>query len=275
MPNTPDVRVAMVSRTSATASGGALSMPNIPRAPASATAAASRARVVEFFYGEPDRSLVELVHQGGGLASWQVGSADEARRAVDAGCDLVIVQGVEAGGHVRGRTALLPLLDEVLDVVAIPVLAAGGIATARSVAAVLAAGAAGARLGTRFVATEEADAHPAYVDALLAAKPEDTVLTTTFSVIWPDAPHRVLRSCVEAVTRTDDDVVGEIELSSGVRVPVARLAPPSPGRRTTGMIEAMALYAGQSVGAVHRVERAGDVVRELAAGVDKLLSQLC
>ena len=100
------------------------------------------------------------------------------------------------------------------------------------------------------------------------------MLTTTFSVIGPNAPHRVLRSCVEAVTRTEDDGVGEIELPSGARVAVPRLAPPSPGRRTIGKIEVMALHAGQSVGAVHRVERAGDVVRELAAGVDNLLAQL-
>ena len=264
-----DVLDVMATRTSG-AFGINFLMPFLDLA--AVTAAASRARVVEFFYGDPDPALVELAHAGGALVSWQVGSVDEGRRAADAGCDLVVVQGIEAGGHVRGQMGLLPLLDQVLDVVAIPVLAAGGIATARSVAAVLAAGAAGARLGTRFVATEEADTHPAYVAALLAAEPEDTVLGTTFSVIWPDAPHRVLRSCVAAAERIDDDLVGEVELPSGARVPVHRLSPLSPGRRTTGNIEAMALYAGQSVGAVRRVERAGDVVRELASGLDELLA---
>ena len=76
------------------------------------------------------------MHAGGALAGWQVGSVGEAKRAADAGCDLVIAQGVEAGGHVRGTMALLPLLAAVLEVVTVPVLAAGGIASARSMAAV-------------------------------------------------------------------------------------------------------------------------------------------
>ena len=234
-------------------------------------AAAGRARVVEFFYGDPDAGLIELVHRGGSLASWQVGSAAEAEAAADAGCDLVVAQGVEAGGHVRGTTALLPLLDAVLDRVRIPVLAAGGIATARSVAAVLAAGAAGARVGTRFVATDEADTHPAYLAALLQADADDTVLTTAFSVMWPDAPHRVLASCVTAAEGLEGDIAGEMATESGARLPLPRFAPPAPGRTTTGHIEAMALYAGQSVGAVRRREPAAAVVSELAEGAERLL----
>ena len=74
--------------------------------------AAGRARLVEFFWADPDPALVELVHAGGALAGWQVGSVGEAKRAVDAGCDLVVAQGVEAGGHVRGTMALLPLLAQ-------------------------------------------------------------------------------------------------------------------------------------------------------------------
>jgi NAD(P)H-dependent flavin oxidoreductase YrpB (nitropropane dioxygenase family) len=108
------------------------------------------------------------------LVSWQVGSAEEARAAVGAGCDQVVAQGTEVGGHVRGRMSLLPLLSEVLDAVDVPVLAEGGIGDARALAAVLAAGADGARIGTRFVAARESGAHPRYVDALIAARPEDT-----------------------------------------------------------------------------------------------------
>jgi NAD(P)H-dependent flavin oxidoreductase YrpB (nitropropane dioxygenase family) len=160
--------------------------------------AASRARLVEFFWADPDPALVELVHAGGALAGWQVGSVEEAERAADAGCDLVIAQGVEAGGHVRGTVALLPLLAGVLEVVTVPVLAAGGIASARSMAAVLAAGAAGVRVGTRFLATPESGAHPDYVAALLAADSEATVLTEAFAVGWPKAPHRVLGSALQA-----------------------------------------------------------------------------
>jgi nitronate monooxygenase len=166
---------------------------------------------VEFFYGAPDADLVGLAHQGGAIAAWQVGSQSEAVAARDAGCDVVIVQGVEAGGHVRGKVGLLALLPDVLDAVDAPVVAAGGIGTARAMAAALAAGADGVRVGTRFVATLEADAHPDYVDALLHARAEDTVLTEAFSVMWLDAPHRVLRSCVERAEAEDKEVVGAFE----------------------------------------------------------------
>ncbi len=101
------------------------------------------AKVVEFFYRQPDSSLVELVHKNGALASWQVGSNDEAVAAAKAGCDLIVAQGIEAGGHIRGKIGLLSLLDQVLDSVDVPVLAAGGIGSGRAMAAALAAGASG------------------------------------------------------------------------------------------------------------------------------------
>ncbi len=235
--------------------------------------AAARARVVDFFYGDPDASLVELVHQGDALAAWQVGSAEEARAAADAGCDLIVAQGIEAGGHVRGRLGLLPLLAEVLDAVEVPVVAAGGIATPRSVAAVLAAGAEAARVGTRLIASTEAavdGAHPVWVEALLRARGEDTVLTEEFSVTWPDAPHRVLRSALEAAIALDDEVIGETFLM-GMTMPVPRLGPRAPNPKTTGVIEAMCLYAGQSVGATREIRPAADILRDLAEGAEALL----
>jgi len=218
--------------------------------------AASRARVVEFFWADPDPALVDLVHAGGALAGWQVGSVEEARRAVDAGCDLVVAQGVEAGGHVRGTMALLPLLAGVLDAVMVPVLAAGGIASARSMAAVLAAGAAGVRVGTRFLATAESGAHPEYVAALLAAGGEATVLTEAFAVGWPDAPHRVLRSALQAAETFEGEVVGTV--AAGPRsAPLPRLSARTPSREVSGAVEAMALYAGQGVGQVTDVRAGG------------------
>lgn len=235
-------------------------------------AVAGHARVVEFFYGDPDPELVKSVRSAGALAAWQVGSAGEAKAAADAGCDFVIAQGVEAGGHVRGTTALLPLLDEVLDVVDVPVVAAGGIGTARGMAAAIAAGADAVRVGTRFLAAEEADVHPSYADALIEAGPGDTVLTEAFSVMWPNAPHRVLRSCVAAAEAIEDEIVGENE-HAGERTPVVRLSPPSPGRHATGRIDAMAMYAGQSVSAVQRLQPAEAIVRELAEGAERLLKR--
>jgi nitronate monooxygenase len=227
--------------------------------------AASRVPLVDFFWGDPDPDLVALVHQGGALASWQVGSAEEARAAAAAGCDVVVAQGVEAGGHVRGQLGLLALLDVVLDAVEVPVVAAGGLATPRSVAAVLAAGADAARVGTRFIATREAleeGAHPEYVAALLRARGEDTVLTDAFSVMWPGAPHRVLVSCVAQASRSEAEPVGETTMGN-VTFPVTRWSVVSPNASTKGDIAAMALYAGQGVGAIDRIERAGDVVAEL------------
>lgn len=232
--------------------------------------AAARARVVEFFYGEPDRELVDLVHAGGAFAAWQVGSLPEAVAAEDAGCDFVVAQGVEAGGHVRGRIGLLTLLGQVLDRVRCPVVAAGGIGSARQLGAVLAAGASGARMGTRFLAAAEANVHPHYLEQILAAKPEDTVLTEAFSVMWPKAPHRVLRRSAEAAAAFGAGVVGTQPTPAGrFEIPCGGVV--SPTRETTGRVDAMALYAGESVAATDRVAPAATIIRDLVAGAEALL----
>src|SRR5205807_99191 len=116
--------------------------------------------------------------------------------------------------------------------------------------AALAAGASAVRVGTRFVASEEAGALPAYVDKLIAADAKDTILTEAFSTNWPNAPHRVLRSCVEAVERFQGDVVGETAQpwAPEVRVPIRRGDSVVADRTTTGEIDAMPLWAGESVG---------------------------
>jgi nitronate monooxygenase len=233
--------------------------------PDAVEAAAGSARLVEFFYGDPDPKLVALAHAGQALVAWQVGDADEAKAAQQAGCDLIVAQGVEAGGHVRGTTGLLPLLDAVLNATPdVPVVAAGGIGTAKAVKAVLAAGADAARVGTRFVAAEEADTHPEYARALVDAQAGDTILTTAFGVMWPDAPHRVLKSCVAAAEAHPQETVGELVMGD-VRMPLPRFGVPCPGRTTTGNIAAMALYAGQSVGAVTKTQPAAEIVAELTA----------
>jgi NAD(P)H-dependent flavin oxidoreductase YrpB (nitropropane dioxygenase family) len=168
---------------------------------------AARVALVDFYLGPPDRALIEIVHAGGALAQWQVCSRSEAIAAEEAGCDAIVAHGVEAGGRNPGGIGLIPLLAEVLDAVRIPVLAAGGIATGRALAAVLAMGADGARVGTRFVAAAESDAHPRYVEALIAARPADTVYGRDFVYGW-DAPGRVLRSSVEAAEAFAGEVVG-------------------------------------------------------------------
>jgi nitronate monooxygenase len=95
-------------------------------------------------------------------------------------------------------------------------------------------------------------------------------VTTTFSTGWPDAPHRTLRSCVEAAQAFHGEIVGEQRLDSSTN-PIPRFAPPPPGAITTGEIDAMALYAGQSVGMVRDVKPAAAIVAELADGAERLL----
>jgi len=224
--------------------------------------ASGRAHVLEWFYGDPDPALVAIAHDGGSAAGWQVGSAAEATAAVEAGCDYVVAQGIEAGGHVRGTASLWAVLGEVLDAVDVPVVAAGGLGTARAVAAAFAAGADGVRIGTRFVAAAEADAHPDYQARLVAATAADTELTTAFSVDWPDAPHRVLRSSIEAALAHDEEIVGEVTFGD-MTVPVERLSAVMATRDFRGDAAATALYAGHSVDGVRRVQPAAEIVAEL------------
>jgi nitronate monooxygenase len=236
--------------------------------PGSLELAVSRAPYVDFFLSDPDPSVVERVHAGGARCGWQIESAEEARAAAAAGCDLVIAKAWESGGRKRieGPT-LLPLLDAVLDAVDVPVLAAGGIATARGVAAALAAGADGVRVGTRFIAAAEADAHPAWVEAVVRAGAADAVVSTAYNVGLPEpGPHRVLRASIEAAEALPDEEIGVIRLA-GAEIPVRRFAAQPPTRESTGAIAAMPFYAGQSAGAVRAIQPAAEIVAELAAGV--------
>ncbi len=207
-------------------------------------------RVAEFFWGEPDASLVDAAHSAGVLVSWQVGSATEARAAEFAGCDLVVAQGVEAGGHVRGVQPLDDLLAEALTAVSVPVVAAGGIGSPARVAELMAAGADAVRVGTRFLTCPECDTHPDYVKALIAATAPDAVITDHFDNDggWP-APVRVLRSALEAAVVTGNRST-------------------SPPTHAAEVPLAMACYAGLSVEHVREVQAAAVVVRELTALLD-------
>jgi nitronate monooxygenase len=235
-------------------------------------AAAERVRLIDFFWSDPDPSLVELVHAHGALACWQVGSLAEARAAAEAGCDVVVVQGQEAGGHVRGRSPLLPLLSAVLDELHVPVLAAGGISDGRSLAAVLAAGAAGARVGTRFIATDESGAHPLYKQAVIDASLDSTEISDSFAVcpLCATSPRaRVLRSCVHALQALHGETVGETSWGDEA-FPVPRGSGMPPGASATGHVDAMAMYASDSVASIHAVEPAGHVVKTLCETADSL-----
>ena len=239
-----------------------------------ATALEERIEAVTFFWGDA-RPHVAAAHAAGKKVGVQVGSADEAAAAADAGADFVIAQGVEAGGHVRGTTSTLVLVPSIVDRVRpLPVVAAGGIGDARGIVAVLAAGADAAVLGTRFMLTPEASVHPRYREALRGARPEDTVLTTLFDVEWPDAPHRVLRTPTvrtwEAAGRPPTGRrPGEGEQVATMRVgevaaPIARYSVVPPMADTDGDVDALCFYAGQSCGLAGEIESAGALVRRLA-----------
>jgi nitronate monooxygenase len=224
-------------------------------------AAAGLVEVVEFFFGDPDSDLVGCVKRGGAVAGWQVGSVGEAQAAVRAGCDYVVAQGIEAGGHVRGTQPLEQVLLEVLSAVEVPVVAAGGIGSAERVSGVLALGASAVRVGTRFVAATESHAHPRYVELLVAASGEDTMVTEAFGVGWPNAPHRVLRSAVDAAEQLPSDAL--VATVGERRLPV--FAPVPPTVEAEGTIDAMALYAGLSVSDVFERQPAAEIVSELTA----------
>jgi nitronate monooxygenase len=239
-------------------------------------AAASRVGIVDFFWSDPDPVLVGLVHDAGALVSWQVGSVAEAQAAADAGCDVIVVQGIEAGGHVRGHSALLPLLSAVLEVTDVPVLAAGGIGDGRALAAVLAAGADGARIGTRFIATAESGAHPEYKSAVLAARAGASEITSAFAecTLCATSPRaRVLRSCIGALAAFPGAIVGAVQ-QAGRAVALPRGSGRTPGESFTGCVAAMPMYASDAIESVVTIESAGNVVTTLSADADRRLARL-
>ena len=221
-------------------------------------ALAERVSILEFFYDWPDPSLV----LPGTITGWQVGSVEEAKAAVDAGCCFVVAQGVEAGGHVRGTTSFNSLVSGVRAAVDVPVVAAGGIGTAADVRVAFALGADAVRVGTRFLGAAEVDIHPTYRQSLFDATADDAHYTTVFEVGWPDAPQRALASSIAAATADGPEPVGYLG-----NTPLPRRGTTPPNSNTTGQIEAMALYAGRSVANVRRVEPAASIINELLEGV--------
>jgi nitronate monooxygenase len=226
-------------------------------------------RYVSFSWGiDPD--LIGRARDGGAVVLVQVGDVASAIEAAECGADVVIAQGVEAGGHVQGRTALLELLPALRNVLDLPLVAAGGVADVTSIRAAQAAGADAVACGTAFLVAHEADVHPIYVERVLGAAAADTVLTTVFDVGWPDAPHRVVRND----TYGDWDAAGRLLRGARSRegeiiatrdgTPIARYSDAQPTRRTTGQIEAMALYAGTSVGHVRLRAGAREISETLA-----------
>jgi NAD(P)H-dependent flavin oxidoreductase YrpB (nitropropane dioxygenase family) len=236
--------------------------------------------VLSFFWGDPG-PYVERAHSQGIKVIDQVGSVEAAKRSASAGVDVIIAQGFEAGGHIAGHVSTMALVPRIVDTVSpTPVVAAGGIADARGLVAALALGAEGVVLGTRFLATPEAAAHPVYKQKVLDATEEDTVRTTLFGHGWPNAPHRALRTAFVnkwleqeqrgSEQRPDEPVIGET-LFGGQRVPLLRFMGFPPSTRATGDIESMGMLAGESVGLVHEIKPAAAIVAELVEGAGRIV----
>jgi nitronate monooxygenase len=188
--------------------------------------------------------------------------------------DVIVAQGWEAGGHVWGKVATLPLVPAVVDAVApVPVIAAGGIGDARGVAAVLALGAQAAWLGTRFLLAQEMPIHEDYRRRLIAAAETDPQwYPNLYDVGWPDSPHRALRNSTaeawEAAGCPPDGQrpgAGDVIAHFASGEPIVRYEPAPPMTGTTGDIEALSMWAGQDVALARQVQPAADIVAELTA----------
>jgi nitronate monooxygenase len=211
---------------------------------------------------------VERLHTLGIPAATQAGDTEEARVATACGVDLLVARGSEAGGHGRDRVATLPLLQSVLDIVDVPVVAAGGIATGRGLAAVLAAGAAGAWVGTALLACPEALNSPTARARALDAAETDTFYTSVFDLAqgvgWPiNYPGRALANDFSRHWSGRED-----ELAASPDA-AERLA----AARRSGNYDIAYIYAGQGVGLLGAERSAADVVAGMAAAAEAHLAR--
>jgi nitronate monooxygenase len=213
--------------------------------------------VIALSFGDP-APYVARIRDAGIVTMSQINSIDDLRLAEQAGIDVIVAQGTEAGGH-TGRVATLPLLQEVLDATDLPVLAAGGIATGRGLAAVLAAGAQGALIGTALLASPEAVGPDYAVPRLLAAGSTDTVYTPVFDQArhqpWPQ------RWYGRALT---NEFTAKFHAAGGDEDTLAAAydgADPDLG----------VVYAGQAAGLVNAERPAADTIIDIAARAEELL----
>jgi nitronate monooxygenase len=239
-----------------------------------------RVPILSFSWGDP-AVYTKTAKEAGAKVMVTVGSVAQAKPAVEIGADAVVAQGWEAGGHLLGEVATMVLVPCVVDAVyPVPVVASGGVADGRGVAAALALGAAGVSTGTVFLASEEARSHASYRDAVLNARETSTVYTRLFDGGW-DAPHRVIQnSTFQRWQRAGSPPTGVRPEEGKV---VARHADgrpvflyddviPCPGM--SGEMESLALYAGQSAALVHEVKPAAAIVQKLIDGAVEVLRGL-
>ena len=242
-----------------------------------------RVPLLILFWGDPG-PYVERAHSVGTKVMVQAGSVEEAAAAAAAGVDAVMVQGVEAGGHVRGTTGLSVLLPAAVDAVdPLPVVAAGGIADGRGVVAALDMGAQAVSLGTRFLCSDESRADAGYKQRVVSASAEDTFHTKLFDLEWPDAAHRVLRNRLvddwvaggSPATGTrvgEGEIVGKMPVA-GQMVELSRYGVFMPMDGFEGDLDDQVLYCGQSCALVNDVRPAADIVASLVRDAEAVLRE--
>jgi nitronate monooxygenase len=217
-------------------------------------------------FGDPAK-FARQIKSTGCLLVCQVQDVTTAKQAKDAGADLIVAQGTEAGGHGGGR-ATLPLVPVVVDTVApIPVLAAGGIADGRGVAAALALGASGASIGTRFCATKESLTHPAAQERLIRASGDQTIRTDVFDEVrgydWP-APFsgRALRNRFAEAWQEKE---GALSDSARAQYQAAQ---------QSGDFDTAVVWAGEGVDLVSNIMPAGELVKKIANEAEQEVRRL-
>jgi enoyl-[acyl-carrier protein] reductase II len=214
-------------------------------------------------------AAIERCHEAGLLVVNMCGKVDHARRAVDAGCDLVVAQGTEAGGH-TGQVATMPLVPQIVDAVgdAVPVVAAGGLFDGRGLAAALALGACGVWIGTRFIATPEARAVPGYKEALLAGREDGTTITRAYS-------GKTMRVVRNEYTAFFDDHPEELQpfpaqLGRSMGDHAFHLGL---GHDAAGIDPKRECYpAGQGIGGIDELVPAGELVLQMVAEAERALA---
>jgi nitronate monooxygenase len=228
------------------------------------------AAVVQMSFGMPNPEQVAAVRAAGARLGIQISTVEAARRALDLGVDYLNLQGQEAGGHVQAQGSWRDELAQVCELAATtPVNVAGGLAHGQDLREVLNLGAAGGVFGTRFVATHEYPAHPAYKQRLLAAQRKDSVLTVCFDGGWSNVLHRVLRNPTldaweaagaqpAGMRPGEGELVGHLGAQGFARYGIF---PPLAGM--VGAVENMAMYAGIGAEHIHDIPGAGELVRRL------------
>jgi nitronate monooxygenase len=249
-----------------------------------ASAIAERVAAIVFFWGDCD-PFVEDAHRNQVKVLIQVGSVEEAKAAADTGVDAVIVQGVEAGGHVRGTTSIWDLVPAAVDAVSpIPVLASGRIGDGAGIARALSLGAQGVSLGTRFVASDEASFHPTYKQRVIESTADDTVYSDLYDAWWPGAPHRTLRNKTfeewEAAGRPppgrrpgEGTSIGTRRLSSGEVQEWPRYAVGAIPPTFDGDLERVPMLVGESCSVIDDIKPAACIVHDLARDAAAALAE--